>query len=66
MAPSKFCSLLEALKYKFINKSNPEISITDEEKVRWQKLIQKCKEDKLIDEEEFPPSFDKHTENLVE
>ena len=41
------------------------IAITEEDKIKWQKLVQKCGEDSMIDDETLPPLFD-NTDPIME
>lgn len=65
MAPTSFKNLMKTLKNKIkLHKSTlsrcPQIPITNEDKNRWQKLIEKCKNDPLIESETQPPMFEEN------
>jgi hypothetical protein len=66
MAPKNLKKLFKSLKTKIMPKSiqKDSLSLTDEEKLRWRQLVEKCAKDKLIVDEEVPPLYEE-TENEV-
>lgn len=62
MAPKFFKNFFKSLKSKLFPKSIEKNSIiprTDDDKIRWRLLIEKCEKDQLIADEETPPLYEK-------
>lgn len=59
MTPAILPNFLKLKMQKSPTQKPKIISITKEEKIKWQKLVQKCSKDPIIDDESLPPLFDK-------
>lgn len=63
MAPKSFKKILNScFNFLKMSKSNRIHQLTEEDKIKWRNLLQKCEKDPLIEKENFPPLYEKTLE----